>query len=460
MSDRGAKVVYRFLTTAVILLGMTFDLRAEGERAKREAARGARMQVESRTAVEYRSLGSEEDTDVYEQLYYRHNDLGDRRLDLYLSGRYHADLDDVGTSYAEDPFVSEQDLEFNDEVHLYQGYFDLHDVDKLYNLRAGRQYITPAQSLHLDGAELAIFERRALGGSLFGGQPVSYYTSVSGDFAAGGSLVTRPWQGGQARVTLTQYHDDSVDEDDMRTAVDVRQNVDEELRLDGQCWLMDSDFEMAGLDLYYLPTVGGLDGVIGGRRWGSFDATTRAYTPLTRVLGTQDEYTYVYGRVSQPIGNTFAVSPGAAMKQVDEANAQNRNYGHYDLTFTYEPSRAWSASVAGEYWDVEEGDRFAGVTGDLRYRYERIWELTAGSGYQTYEYVQLTDLSYSINGGQMVLSSDGTRMEITPDSYTYYLRGRWNLSEMTSLRVRAEVEDNSEQEDLSLLGRLAMVVRL
>jgi hypothetical protein len=55
---------------------------------------------------------------------------------------------------------------------------------------------------------------------------------------------------------------------------------------------------------------------------------------------------------------------------------------------------------------------------------------------------------------------DGTRVEQTPYAFTYYLRGRWNITEKTALRLSGEIEDDSFEDDLSYRVRTSFEVRL
>jgi len=144
----------------------------------------------------------------------------------------------------------------------------------------------------------------------------------------------------------------------------------------------------------------------------------------------------------------------------DESNYTNRGYERYDLNFIYEPFDAFNASIALEYWDVEDDDRFFGVSGDIRYRYRRIWEVSLGAAFLDYTYFQFSDFSLTADGGSTIVGEDGTRVEVSPYAFTYFLRGRWNINQHLALRISGEIEDNSDEDDLGYRIRTSFEVRL
>ena len=421
-----------------------------------------RLSGQSRSVYQYRSSEGERDSDFYEYLYIRDRDLANRRLDFYASGRLHRDLDGASTSLADDEFASVEDVSSTREDYLFQLYLDAHDRAKRVLLRAGRQYIDVADGLHVDGAQLTAFEYSWLGGRVFGGRPVSYYSPVSGDWAGGFSVNGRPWARNETRLTYVRYHDDSENVDDERYTLETRQRWLEAIRSRVKVSELNSRFEMADLDLYYDASDGDFGCYAGVRRWGGAAGDTTAYSPLVQVLGDREPYTYVRGRIYKSLLPWLYVSPEVTARFVDDTDedARNRDYVRYDLTLAVEPAKAWSVSVAGEYWDVQEGDSFVGVSGEVRYRRRRLWEVSAGAGYLHYEYVQYSDFAGTSEAGDVRVESDGTAIESSPDSYSYYVSGKWNLNKTFSLQVRGETEDNSETDERSYLGQTALVIRI
>ncbi|MEI6809443.1 MAG: hypothetical protein WCN95_12040 [bacterium] len=419
-----------------------------------------RISGQSRTVYDYNSAGDYKDSDIYEYIFLRGTDLAWRHVDFYISGKMHRDLDGTSTSLADDLFAGLDDVSLTMDDYLYQAYIEGHDQAKRLRVRLGRQYVETADSLHIDGGQLMAFENGWLGGRVYFGRPVSYYSSVDGDWAGGLSLIGRPWAENQTRLTYVCYHDESVAVDDERYSLDMRQQLPWSLANRLQVSALNGRFETAGLDLFYAPAESDLDASLGVRRWGGVMGESREYSPLASVLGNREPYTYVRGTVSKSILPWLYISPGVTLRIVEGSeDLNNRDYVRYDLALACEPDKAWSASVAGEYWDVDHGDRFFGVSGEVRYRHAKIWEISAGAGYFRYVYDQYSDFEGTIDAGDVRISGDGTVFESSPDSYSYYMSVKWNVTRAVSLQLRGEIEDNSETEDLSYRGRTSVAVR-
>ncbi len=412
-----------------------------------------------RGTYDFRGQGPYSDHDVYGYWILSGRNLADKHVDFHTSGRLHSDLDGAGESYADDPFISLEDTDRYGGNRLLQFYVDLHDQKKKALLRAGRQYVDIADYIQMDGLQAMLFENQQLGGRVFAGQPVSYYSSIVGDLFGGASLVGKPWNGNRSRVTYARYYDDSVGESDDHFFFDVRQQVAETVRARAYLSVMNDDVRMGGGDLYYMSLSERVfDAVLGARRWGEYDASTRVYSPLVQTLGDQEPYTTAYGRFTSQLLDWLYLSPGAYWRYPDESNATNRGYERYDMSFIFEPYKSLNATIALEYWDVEESDRFMGVSGDIRYKQGRLWEVSAGAAYVDYTYFQFSD--FSVIAEDVTVDLDGTRVERSPFAFTYFLRGKWNISKHTALRVSGELEDDSDEEDLGYRVRASFEVRL
>ena len=446
---------------ALVSLGLLSQYgRAENLLAKPDQIE-ARYDARVRLDYNYRSMGDEQAEDFYGRWSSSGRDLGNGRVDIYASGWMHTDLNkSSATSFADNSFMSLEDVSGVSDNRLLQLYADIHDKDKQLRLVAGRQYIDVADYLHLDGAQALLFDEGNLGGRAFWGKPISFYAPVSDDVAWGLSLVGRPWTGNRTRLTYTKY--DSPDGNDANYFVDVQQEISDAIRVRGQFSMLNEKFRMGSFDCFFFAPNGETDFYFGGSRWGEFDALTRFYSPLFAVLGPQDPYTYGYVRLTQVLFSHVTISPGVSCRFADGGDASsyaNRSYRDYDLTLAYEPFRALSASLSLDYWDMDGSDNFFGVSGDIRYRYGKLWEIGIGSSYTKYTYNTYSDISYSANGGQIYFTQDGTVAQETPDSYSYFLRAKWNINRHLVLRVQGSIENDSTASDLAYEGRASIEVR-
>jgi hypothetical protein len=412
-----------------------------------------------RMECDYRSAGDSRDSDLYNYWYGSGRDLANGRFDFYASGRQHADLD--GSTTEDGTYRSADDAAGVIEDRLLQAYGDIHDPKGSMSLRLGRQYVDIADYLQMDGGQAAFFENGPLGGRVYFGQPVSYYTPVSGDFATGVSVVGRPWTGNRSRFTWAEYYEDEQASEDQNYFIDLEQEVTQSLRTRGQLSVLNDEFRMALLEGSYYAPDGNTDVHVGGSRWGSFDAKTRAYSPLYNQLGSQQPYSYLYSRVSYAFSPQWMLSPGISARLADSGaeDYSNRDYLDYDLTLVYEPIKALSASLSLQYWDVEEGDSFLGLSGEVRYRYRRLWEVSAGSAYVDYSYQSYSDISYAANGGQTVFYEDGTVTEQTPYTLTYFLRTKWRVTRKLTLRLQGDIEEQKDVGELAYRARGSVEVR-
>jgi len=416
-----------------------------------------------RLDYDYRSQGDASDADFFGYLNVGGRDLGNGHLDFYMSERFHSDLDG-DPSDASDPdsaYQSLDDAEGVIEDRIFQAYLDFHDQKGDKRLRLGRQTIDVADYLTLDGGQVILFEHGDLGGRAYFGQPVSYYSSVSSDTAGGVSLVGRPWTGNRMRLTYAQYHDESEGETDQNVFFDSWQQVEDAFRTRLRISVLNDDFRMAMLDLSYFAPDGVTDLRVGGSRWGEFDARTRAYSPLFFQLGKQQPYTRLYARLNRALGSMFAISPGVSvrMSEGSEDVYTNRDYRDYDLTLSFEPDRAFSSSLSLQYWDVDGDEKFLALTGDVRYRHHRIWEISAGAAYMHYDYHSYSEADLSLSGGQTIFYEDGTVTEESPYTLTYLLRAKWNITRHLALRLQGDIEDDDASHDLSYRGRASVEVR-
>ena len=375
---------------------------------------------------------------------------------LPISGMMHRDL-------ATDPlFNGLQNAPGVNENRVLQAYLDVNDKPDDMQLRLGRQYIDVADYLTIDGAQAILFENSDLGGRLYFGAPVSYYSPQTTHVAFGGSVVGTPWEGNRTRLTYSQYGDDNGNTSDRNYFADMRQEIVPGVMARGQVSILNDMFRMGSLDFSCFTPDGDTDLFFGGSRWGAFDANSLAYSPFLQQLGTLEPYSYFYARLSQALTRTLSLSPGVAYRVADSGDSQtdfsNRSYGDYDLTLTYEPNRVLSSSLSVQYWDVSSGDSFVGLSGEVTYRDPKVWEVAVGCEYAAYSYNYYTDITYTGNGGQTQIGPDGTT-ETTPYAMTYFVRGKWNVTKSLALRAQCDLENDKSVSALGVWARASAEVK-
>ena len=416
-----------------------------------------------RMDYQFRAQDNQQESDLYN--YFSggvHNTAGGW-LDVYMSGMTYQDLSrhPDSSSLATNMFAGLDDANGVRDFRLFQLYGDIHDPDGNVHLDVGRQYLDVADYILVDGGQLLLFENELMGGRMFYGKPVSFYTSQEDDTAYGLSLVGRPWDGNRTRLTYAHVSS-SQGTNDANYFVDSQQIFSDTVRGRVQASMMNGDFRMMRSDCYYFAPDGKTDAALGVSRWGSYDAATLAYSPLYDVLGKQDPYSYAYARFSQEVFTHIILSPGISWRQADGSSVSynNQDYRDYDLTLTYEPIKEFSASISGHYWDLDSSN-FLGVDGELCYRYDRQVEFSLGTSYVQYSYVTYSDISYVSDGFGGLVASDGlsTGRE-SPNSYTYFLRARWKINRNLTFRVEGDVEDDSASSSLGYSARASIEASL
>jgi hypothetical protein len=451
--------VVRYSVLAVFLFLSAQPVRAQDEEPDSSGVRPS-ISGENEFVYRYRNWEGDSDSDFYDYWYLRGRDLLDGRVDAYFSGRLHKDLDGSSISLADDVFASIEDV--NDdgwEDQIYQLYADIHDLGRNFGARVGRQYIDDGDWLQIDGVDLRAFEREPVSVHGFVGRPVSYYSGTSDDWAYGGSVTARPWWGNRSRLTYIRYEDDSRQENDDWYALDVWQRLTDEWRTRGRLSFVDDRFQTAAVDVTYYNLPGDLDVFLHASYWGGLGQESREYSPLFSILGELEPYFFASARFNKVLTEWLTVSPGVSGRFVEgsKRDTRNRQYGHYDLSFIFEPFQDLYLTVAGEYWDVNRGDEFWGVTGEVLYRPDAPWEAAVGTGYIDYTYQRFNGGNDPL--GDLTISDDGVVTEISPDAYSVYGRCKVDFTRHLWGSIRGEIEDNSLESDLAYALRTSVAVR-
>ncbi|HNT35717.1 MAG TPA: hypothetical protein PKH07_12045, partial [bacterium] len=261
------------------------------------------------------------------------------------------------------------------------------------------------------------------------------------------------------RLTYVHYSDDRSDDD--WYLLEIWQRLTDEFRLHARTSMLDNNFQMGSIDLYYLSLNGELDVIVTASRWSGISQQSRQYSPIYQVLGDQQAFTFLSARATQSVLPWLSLSCGAAARLADDSDRQvrDRQYGTGDVTLIVQPTNQWTFSLAGEYWDVSAGDHFWGITGEVEYRPDDRWEAALGTGYLDYQYHEYSDLRYYYAFGGLQLDYDGTRTMISPDVYTCYGRLKHRLNQWTAISMRGEIENNSLEDNTAYCLRTSLDIR-
>jgi hypothetical protein len=403
--------------------------------------------LENRLVYQYRSLGGDSDSDIYEYWNLRGGDFFSGRLDVYFSGRLNKDIDGTTQSLLTDRFVSIEDIDDSWQDQVYQLYANWKDPQRRFRLKLGRQYVEDVGWIHMDGGFLRILEKEKINGSIFLGKPVSYYSSTSDDWTAGYTVNVSLLDGNKTRLSYVRYQDDRVSRNDDLATLDTWQRFGNQTRAHGSISFLDDEFRMAGIDVFYIAPDGSYDLYMQLNRYGDLGNQSREYDALTGILGNREKFTLFSVRSSFILKPWLTISPGLSSRIVDGSDQDNRNRGfeNYDCTFNITPDDNWDTSVSINYWDVENSDHFFGLTGEVDYHKSKDWEVTVGTSYMDYEYhFDITDYSRGLS----------------PDAYTLYSNAKIKLTDSITLKAELELEDSSLESDNALRFRTTLITRL
>lgn len=114
---------------------------------------------------------------------------------------------------------------------------------------------------------------------------------------------------------------------------------------------------------------------------------THEATGYYRVLGPQNEYDDLLATVQIPLSTKWALGleTQVHMADGDSTYTANRDYQRYATVLSVDGLRpGLDASVALEYWDVDDGESSLALTGEVSKAWEK-WALKVGVDYERFE---------------------------------------------------------------------------
>jgi len=415
--------------------GQQPDAAGEHKAAEPDAAAdhdGARAFVRGQLVSRYwlRWSGGKRDQDVYETLAL---DVGDEDHDAvtgHFLGRLAADIDGHGDGTS--PFFSLQDTRNGDvDAQLYDAYADVHRIDGLELLRAGRQTIDETPELaYFDGVHCRSIPlgSGALQFGAYGGVSTHLYeSSPHGDWTAGLYGECRPWGGGRVRLDWMHLEDEALlgaHNDDLLGG-GIWQTIDT-VQLEAQYTrLEDRDRDLRARAAWAAPD----SRFTGQLTWYQLLTTQRSQAlevdPFFNALHELFPYWQVGALLGKGLGDHFDVDAGTDVRRVSERaeiGTFNRDYERWFVTVNAHDLLAdgLTLTATADFWHSVDQD-VQTWAGELAQRCGDLLTLSAGSYYSLYKF-------------ELFLNDERDHVR------TYYFRLRHAASHATDLDVAYEFE--------------------
>lgn len=394
----------------------------------------------------FRSYDERDDNDLYSFFSLRMKDIAKDSIDGAFSMQWHEDLNG-GSSLrgAEDydPFLDLYD-NADKRFRFYTGYLDIkHAIFDDSRLRLGRQFLEDIDYAHFDGASYQFSPIDPLEVTLFGGQPISFFSSTSGDGFYGANVAYRFTPQTRAAARYYRYDADGVNDD--LAAVEIWHRFTPELQTHGEFSLLDGDPYQFKDDLYFRIDAWDLD-ILGQfiHLFKDVGNQTINFNPYFPLLYSYEPFSYGSLQFTKGLGDYVSLTAGFDFRVTDDnldpaSQSTNRDYVRGTLGAEFYPTKQLTLSVNGEYWSVDDNDRFVGVSGEVEYQPVKQWTLTAGAEYGEYVQEYLDEFLF--------LFGDSRVFRVTPDVVTYYARVKWQPLSKIYTAARFELEDSDFDRD-------------
>ncbi len=399
------------------------------------------------TTYQFRSTDGNDDNDIYSYLSLRYNDIVKDFIDGAFSMSWHEDLDGV-TSLRPiddfDPFLDLDQAASNIRFKYYTGYLDIKHLifDDSY-LRVGRQFLEDIDFAHYDGATYNFSPIERLDIQLFGGRPITYFSSTSGDAIYGSNFEYRFTD--QTKAAMRYYRYDSDPFEDDLAAVEVWHLFTPSIQTHAEFSLLDGDPYILKND--WFTRYDALDMDVNTQILHLFEDVsdhTINFNPFFPLLNSFEPFTYGSIFATKGMGEYWSLVGGFDLRFIDTSSGPvsdntNRDFRRFTGGVEIYPTKQLTLSVMGEFWDVNPNDEFSGITGEVEYEPTDRWTLSAGVDYG--EYIQeFRDEFLFYAGNQDVF-------RISPDVITYYAQARWRPYKKMFTSLEFEVEDSDFDED-------------
>jgi hypothetical protein len=377
-----------------------------------------------------RWTGGTHDQDVYETLTLDLGKEDQNAVTGHLLGRLAADID--GHSGGSSPFFSLQDTRNGAvDVQLYDAYADLHRIDGLELVRAGRQTIEETPELmYFDGVHCRT--RPAAAGELqfgaYGGVSTHLYeSSPQGDWTAGVYGECRPWGGGRLRLDWMHLEDEvllGAHKDDLLGAgiwqtIDSVQLEAQYTRLEGRDRDVRARASWADTDSRFT----------GQLTWYQLLTAQRSQVleldPFFNALHDLFPYWQLGALLGKGVGDHLDLDAGTDVRRVSDradVGTFNRDYDRWYVTLNAHDLLAsgLTLTATADFWHSAEQD-VQTWAGEVSQRCSDLLTLSVGSYYSLYKF-------------ELFLNDERDHVR------TYYARVRHKASQAIALDLDYEFE--------------------
>jgi hypothetical protein len=387
-----------------------------------------------------RWTGSEHDNDLYETLTLDMGDPDKHAVTGHFYGRLALDLD--GDTNGSSPLFSLQDT-LNDglDAQIYDAYADVHRIDGIELLRAGRQTIfeTPVMAF-FDGIHCRTIASTTadLQFGAYGGISTHLYeASPDGDWTAGFYGECRPWDGGRFRFDWMHLEDEAL----------LGPHAND--LLGASIW---HRIEMLQLEAQYTRLEGRDRDLRARASWSAPESRFTSQLTWYQLLTTQKSqvleldpffeslhelfpYWQLGGTVGKGLTDHVDVDLGADLRRVsDESDVGtfNRDYDRWYLSIVVHDmfTEGLTLTATADWWNSGDQD-VQTWAGEISQRCGDLLTLSAGSYYSLYKFT---------------LFANDERDHVR----TYYARLKYDASHATEFDFGYEFEQ-TDLDDFQVL---------
>jgi hypothetical protein len=393
----------------------------------------------------YESFDDWDDSDIHEYLSLQFKDIIKDRVDAAFSMMWHEDLNGIDANPAwGDPFL-DLDYTSNNRVKYYTGYADIKRLgfEESY-LRLGRQYLSEIDHAHFDGATYQFSPSSEWDITLFGGRPVTYYSSTTGDAIFGTNIAYAFSQ--KLKTAVRYYRYDTEQFCDDLFAAELWWKLTPNVMTHHEVSILDDSPYLWQSDLY--ARIDSVDVDVNVQIIRMFETIgdhTINFNPAFAFLSGYEPYTYGSIFTTKGLGKYVSLVGGLDVRETDTTTNPvsrdvNRDYFRITAGAEFYPTEQLTLSVNGEFWDVDpQSEEFTGITGEIEYKPSKNWSLAAGVDYGEYMQEFVDELFFNTPAVQV--------FRISPDVVTYYGRVRWRPTDRIYTAARFEVEDSDYASD-------------